>query len=78
MGPVHGHCTMLFNAIFSKEGEMTETSLQKNTQKVKEMLFLSVAYASSCGGVGTLTGTGPNLVLKEMPMKMQVNTLRQD
>ena len=38
----------------------------KNKQKVRVMLFLSVAYAASCGGVGTLTGTGPNLVLKGM------------
>ena len=48
----------------SKEGGMSASSQERNRQKVREMLFLSVAYAASCGGVGTLTGTGPNLVLK--------------
>jgi len=35
-------------------------------RKVRELLYLSVAYAANTGGVGTLTGTGPNLVLKGM------------
>ena len=51
----------------SKESHgMAETVRAGNRQRVREMLFLSVAYAASCGGTGTLTGTGPNLVLKGM------------
>ena len=51
----------------SKESHgMAESVRAGNRQRVREMLFLSVAYAASCGGTGTLTGTGPNLVLKGM------------
>ena len=35
-----------------------------NQRKIKVMIYLSIAYAANTGGTGTLTGTGPNLVLK--------------
>ena len=37
---------------------------QENRRKIKVMIYLSIAYAANTGGTGTLTGTGPNLVLK--------------
>ena len=38
----------------------------RSRSKVRVMLYLAVAYAANTGGVATLTGTGPNLVLKGM------------
>ncbi|GFY76476.1 hypothetical protein TNIN_397341 [Trichonephila inaurata madagascariensis] len=37
---------------------------------LRRALFLSVAYSSNIGGTGTLTGTGPNLVVKSVAEKL--------
>lgn len=46
-----------------------EESLAASSREVKRLakaLALSVAFAANVGGIATLTGTPPNLVLKGM------------
>ena len=38
--------------------------LDPESQRLCKLVCLSICYAANCGGIGTLTGTGPNLVLK--------------
>jgi len=50
----------------AEDSQKTGIKRQKDKQRIRVMLFLAVAYAANNGGVGTLTGTGPNLVFKGM------------
>uniref|UniRef100_T1J6D4 Citrate transporter-like domain-containing protein n=1 Tax=Strigamia maritima TaxID=126957 RepID=T1J6D4_STRMM len=50
--------------VISPEPEL-ETNLSKEKVRLRKGILLAVAYAANLGGTGTLTGTNPNLVLKE-------------
>ncbi|WAR02984.1 S13A2-like protein [Mya arenaria] len=59
-----------------REARITSSKKDGNTQEAAEMnrfakgLALCVAYGANIGGIATLTGTPPNLVLKDVADKM--------
>ena len=47
------------------EKSMSDTPIDADENKtLRVAFFLSIAYSANIGGTGTLTGTGPNLVLQ--------------
>ncbi|XP_048737943.1 Na(+)/citrate cotransporter-like isoform X2 [Ostrea edulis] len=53
-------------AIEKKEddGQFNFDTLDPSSKKLCKAFCLAICYAANCGGIGTLTGTGPNLVIK--------------
>ncbi|KAK8750246.1 hypothetical protein OTU49_017519 [Cherax quadricarinatus] len=43
---------------------LTTIPPNKSCQALRDMCFLAIAYSANLGGTGSLTGTGPNLVMK--------------
>jgi sodium-dependent dicarboxylate transporter 2/3/5 len=48
----------------SPDGSPDGAKTAERNANIRNMIYLSVAYASNTGGTGTLTGTGTNLVFK--------------
>ena len=52
------------SAIMTREESLAASS--REVKRLAKALALSVAFAANVGGIATLTGTPPNLVLKGM------------
>ena len=68
MSPVL-HLTRTCRSICRKSKPTTEfefdfESLDVRSKNLCKAMMLSICYAANTGGIATLTGTGPNMVLK--------------
>ncbi|XP_064082049.1 Na(+)/citrate cotransporter-like isoform X3 [Macrobrachium nipponense] len=50
--------------VTTKSTSLTATPPDEECRALRDMCFLATAYAANIGGTGSLTGTGPNLVVK--------------
>lgn len=48
-----------------RSSESGNNELVSKWDKTAKALCLSIAYAATCGGIATLTGTAPNLIMTE-------------
>ncbi|RXG70849.1 Solute carrier family 13 member 2 [Armadillidium vulgare] len=58
--------TVNVKEVKEEEEEEEKTGDCVDFKTLKTMYFLGVAYAANIGGIGTLTGAAPNLVLKDV------------
>ncbi|XP_021378263.1 solute carrier family 13 member 2-like isoform X5 [Mizuhopecten yessoensis] len=60
--PVEGD--KLIQVKMEEEGDFDFEALDPESKNLCKAMLLSICYAANCGGVATLTGAGPNLVMK--------------
>lgn len=53
-------------ALKNEAVKLTADSLDAEELSLCKMMYLAAAYASSIGGIGTLTGTPPNVIIYGM------------
>ncbi|VEL18350.1 unnamed protein product [Protopolystoma xenopodis] len=64
-----GNNITLTNGMTATKDETFEPNIERpdgsnETQKLGTALSLGICYSATCGGIATLTGTGPNLILQ--------------